>query len=118
MENPALGDLVYAVLEQHGAAVDAAVADILARARATLHPDQAQHLLGGVYIEKQAVRQPLQPGNWVTLGEVEGAAGVTFVDVNVATGAIRERCAWFRRGCPDRHLLPAQIGQAACRHVI
>ncbi len=93
MEPLALGNLAYAVLEQHGAAVETAVVRTLERLRAPLPPARAQQVVGTVYGEREAVRQPLQAGNWVTLGEITTAGATTFVEVNVATGATRERLA-------------------------
>jgi hypothetical protein len=93
MEGRALGALAYAVLEQHSASAEAAVTRVLARMRRELPPDRQPHLVGFVYTAHEVVRQPLQVGNWVTLGEVGDTEATTFVEVNVGTGATRERCA-------------------------
>lgn len=95
-----LGMLGYAVLEQHGEAARDAVTRVLARMRATLPPDGRRCLVGRVYDEREVVREPLQAANWVTLGEIVCAGMTTFVDVNVRTGATRERCVGFALAWP------------------
>ena len=95
------------VLERHGAAAEAVVASILERVHAVLPPDRVQHVVGSVYGEREAVRQPLQAGNWVTLGEIAAAEAITFVEVNVATGATRERCTWTRLPSRGSRAVPA-----------
>jgi hypothetical protein len=90
---PPLGTLAFAILEQHGAAVEAAVASILEQERAALPPDRRAHVAGYVYGEREVARQSLQTGNWVTLGEITTGVATTFVEVNVATGEMRQRRA-------------------------
>lgn len=118
VESLPLGDLAYAVLEQHGAAAEAAVATILERVRAALPPDLVTDVMSSTYGGREAAREPLQPGNWVTLGEVAAAAAITFVEVNVATGATRERCAWSRSRGGGARFLPTQVLQASCAQLI
>jgi hypothetical protein len=91
METAPLGPLGYAVLEQYRELAQAAVGNVLARLRAELPPDGGPPVVGYVYDERDVGRTPLQAGNWVTLGVVTAGETTTFVEVNVGTGAVRER---------------------------
>ena len=78
-----LGALAEVLTEDYSWQVRLAVEQIAVRAGC---PGQAR-----VYDASEAGRQWLQPGGWVRLGEVVIDGVVAFVEVQVGTGAIRER---------------------------
>jgi hypothetical protein len=90
MKPTRLGPLAYAILEEYGSVVQAAVDDVVMRTRAGVAPDVQRDINGRVY-DVEAVRQPLLEGNWVALGEVAATTTMIQIDVQVSTGEIRER---------------------------
>lgn len=90
MKPTRLGPLAYAILEEHGDVVRAAVDDVVTRTRAEVAPDVQRNINGRVY-DAEAAHQPLLEGNWVPLGEVAATTTVIHIDVNVSAGKIRER---------------------------
>lgn len=91
MKPTPLGSLAYAILEEYGGVVQAAVDDVVTRTRAALAPDAEREINGRVY-DREVVRQPLREGNWVALGEVAATATTRIqIDVHISTGEIRER---------------------------
>lgn len=88
MPAPPLDDLANVVLEEFGDAARSAVARLVERERRRHEP--TGRVPGHAYDLREIARQPLQPGCWVTVGEVTSTQRVTLVEVNVASGTIRE----------------------------
>lgn len=88
-----MGSLAYAVHDLHGERLDAALDRAIERAAKRSAPTGDISVLsavGRLYDDREAARQPIRAGNWVTLGEVRGAGATTFIDINVGTGETRE----------------------------
>jgi hypothetical protein len=96
MKMAPLRELAYVVIERHGETARRALDRAMARRGApaspppTKPPDQAPRFVGYAYDERDLARQPLKPGNWVTVGEIRAAETTTFIEVNVGTGETRE----------------------------
>jgi hypothetical protein len=83
--NAPLGDLAHAVLEQFGERARHALGRALARR------GSSSNTLAFIYGEGELARQKIQPGNWVTMGEVVADGAATLIEVNIGSGASRER---------------------------
>lgn len=85
-----LDELATVVMEQYGDTARSAVARLLEREPGDHQPEPTGRLRGHAYDLREVARQPIQAGRWVTVGEVVSPTNLILVEVDVATGLIRE----------------------------
>ncbi|MGH2558877.1 MAG: hypothetical protein ACRDJH_07420 [Thermomicrobiales bacterium] len=88
-----LGSLAYAVIEQYGDLAETALTDALRwRQMANGCADGAACAISGrLFADEELASQPLQPGNWLSIGLVGDGVHQAVIEINLTDGSTREK---------------------------
>lgn len=90
-----LGPLAYAVIEQYGELAESALTDAVRWWQSAHGGDggdgSACAITGRLFGEDELANQPLQPGNWLSVGLVEDGVQKAVIEINLTDGRTREK---------------------------
>jgi hypothetical protein len=88
-----LGPLAYAVIEQYGDLAETAVTDAVRWWQTANGCADANGcaITGHLYGDDELATQPLQPGNWLSVGLVGDGVHQAVVEINLSDGRVREK---------------------------
>ncbi|MGH2531295.1 MAG: hypothetical protein ACRDJW_03210 [Thermomicrobiales bacterium] len=92
-KNFPLGPLAYAVIEQYGELARTALTDAVRwRQMANGCVDGGTCAISGrLFADEELASQPLQPGNWLSIGLVGDGVQQAVIEINLTDGRTREK---------------------------